>query len=113
MKDKPEEFEDKAVKNAPATKKPPEDKKPRRKKDEADQEMPVEQTRSGWNGTLVNPVESRATEAGVEIRMKTGRQWVLGAGETRRVLKPGERVRLDEATAETIVNAGYAVYTEG
>jgi hypothetical protein len=50
-----------------------------------------------------------APQDGVEIRMKQGRQWRIGD----RLLMAGERVTLDETTAATIVEAGYAKYTEG
>lgn len=45
---------------------------------------------------------------GVTIVMKRGRAWQLAD----RVLKPGERVTLDEATARQVVEAGYAEFVE-
>ncbi len=52
--------------------------------------------------------EAEGNEGGVAIRMRSGRAWVL----PDRTLQPGERVVLDEATAQQVVEAGYADFVD-
>lgn len=122
---KGDEIEDKAT---PGAEKP---KKTRRASNTeatpiVDKETWVKPRRRGWDDASFDAVMAKhggvseeettiaaqdqpSPQEGVEIRMKTGRQWRIG----ERLLRPGERVTLDETTAETIVDAGYAVYVAG